>query len=111
LGVFGWGRSHRSEGEQSQGPDPSNWVMVRSISMKPFLIVEVLYPDCKNYEGKKIMVFNTTLSELRGQLKIDPHFGQENNMIYPIARFQPTEEGWNDAYNYVVFKKVLEIVK
>ena len=100
-----------TKNQKSQNPDSNNWTILRSIYMKPFLIIEIFYPDCGNYEGKKIIVFQATLSELQNQIQIDPHFGQNKNMLYPIARFQPTEEGWNDAYNYIMFKKVLQIAK
>ena len=62
------------------------------------LIVEIQYPDCINYEGKKILVFeNVEYSDLMKQGSIDPHFSDNKKFKSPIARFSPTERGWQMA--------------
>lgn len=78
-------------------PDPSNWQHRRSIEIGKYLIVELRYPDCTNFEGNKIMMYqNVGLRDLLAQERIDPHFA-ENAKTSPIARFPPTKEGWNLA--------------
>ena len=62
------------------------------------LVVEIFYPDCKNYEGRKILVYsNTSLECLMSCETIDPHFCNQPGCLSPIARFEPTEFGWGLA--------------
>ena len=47
---------------------------------------------------EEILVFkNVDLEDLMNQKKIDPHFSENKKYFSPIARFTPTEEGWNLA--------------
>ena len=76
-------------------PDPYNFEIVDSIRDGRFLIVKVNYPDCKNYEGNKILVYeNVNLNKLRLQAALDPHFSNNTELYSPIARFEPTDRGW-----------------
>ena len=84
-------------------PDPKNWVVNSARHIGEYLVVEMYYPDCTNYEGKKMMVFKCSLEDLKEQAVVDPHFG-EGRMHYPIARFEPTAEGWRDACNFATMK-------
>lgn len=68
-----------------------------------YVAVKIRYPDCTNYEGVKILVFRSTVQSVRAQRRIDPHFGR-GDLTYPIARFQPTAEGWQDALAYAESK-------
>lgn len=52
----------------------------------------IIYPDCTNYEGKKVMIFRGSSDELKRRTIIDPHFFEDNTST--IARFEPTESGW-----------------
>ena len=59
-----------------------------------FLVVVVVYPNCTNYEGKKILVYeNVSMEQLLAQKSIDPHFSDNKNFFSPIARFEPTRRG------------------
>jgi hypothetical protein len=79
-------------------PDPNNWTIMRTMEIGNFLILMIQYPDCKNYEGKKILVYEgVKLDELKKQKKIDPHFSDNRNFKSPVARFEPTDHGWNLA--------------
>ena len=79
-------------------PDPKNFIIDRAVSVRHYLVVQVTYPDCTNYEGKKIMVYRCLSIKALGQLPyLDPHFCDNGEHIAPIARFEPTEEGWNMA--------------
>jgi hypothetical protein len=76
-------------------PDPHNYKFVRVEEADGFLLVQLNYPDCTNYEGNKILLFRgVKLIDLVNQKYIDPHFFQAKDIASPIARFVPTEEGW-----------------
>jgi hypothetical protein len=62
--------------------------------------VELFYPDCKNYGGRKILVYRS-LKDFDMTIKnghVDPHFLE--GQISPVARFEPTDEGWTLACNF-----------
>lgn len=77
-------------------PDPNNWKILQAKEVGKFLILMMEYPNCTNYEGKKILLFeDITLIDLVNQKQIDPHFFPANsNFKSPIARFEPTTRGW-----------------
>lgn len=76
-------------------PDPSNWEILRYEYIGNVLVIEIKYPDCTNYEGRKILMYNNvSLVDIVNQKVIDPHFCDNKRYKHPIARFEPTEEGW-----------------
>lgn len=76
-------------------PNPDNWKILEHKQFDEYLVVEIRYPDCTNYEGVKILVYkDMDLKTLRKQKKIDPHFSENKDFKSPIARFEPTEDGW-----------------
>ena len=79
-------------------PDPKNFKILRYQHVNGNLVIEVKYPDCTNYEGRKIMVYkNTTVDILKIQGSIDPHFCNNSRMRSPFLRTEPTAEGWQVA--------------
>jgi hypothetical protein len=84
-------------------PDPKNWKVLRASEHGKFLIVGLKYPDCTNYEGAKLLVFEgLTLKKLLKQKLVDPHFFESGKKYKsPIARFEPTERGWKMAERFV----------
>lgn len=78
-------------------PDPSNYSIIRSKQINNFLVIEIQYHDCINYEGRKILLYRTDLNNLLKQKNIDPHFSDNKKYLSPIARFEPIEEGWENA--------------
>lgn len=79
-------------------PDPSNYIIKRHLQTSKYLLIEITYPDCTNYEGNKILLYkNATLQQLKDQVYIDPHFSKNITLRSPIARFEPTQNGWNMA--------------
>ncbi|MFA7219152.1 MAG: hypothetical protein WC119_01330 [Synergistaceae bacterium] len=85
-----------------RNPDPYKWEVIRSSQIGQFLLVQLKYPNCTNYEGEKIMVYkNVVLTELVSQKTIDPHFSNNKKYHSPIARFLPTDEGWRMAQDFV----------
>lgn len=82
-------------------PDPANYKIIDTLTVGNILIAEIQYPDCKNYEGRKILVFEGVSAQaLRGQKLIDPHFSKNSQYISPIARFEPTDKGWKMAESF-----------
>ena len=80
-------------------PDPHSFKIIRAQSIGRFIVAEVFYPNCTNYEGRKILVFqNITETKLRGMSVLDPHFREEDSSL--IARFFPTAEGWKFAEHF-----------
>lgn len=51
-------------------------------------------------EKKRLVFENCTLEDLMEQKLIDPHFSENKNFHSPIARFEPTEKGWENAVKF-----------
>jgi hypothetical protein len=74
--------------------DPTNYQVLFVEEIGTYLIATLVYHDCTNYEGRKILLFyNVTEEQLLKQERIDPHFCDSKEHISPIARFEPTERG------------------
>lgn len=75
----------------NSNPDPTKFEILEERAVNGYLILLVKYPNCTNYEGKKLMVFKGykaswhLLQDTKGQL--DPHFSRER--WSPVARFKP----------------------
>lgn len=75
----------------SMNPNPKNFKIMKMIELAN-TYVEVFYPDAKNYEGLKVLVFKGHCAEdIMAAKELDPHFSESS--LSPIARFAPTEEG------------------
>ena len=82
-------------------PNPSNFVIERAELMGKFIVVKIYYPDCTNYEGRKILVYkNIRLNEIIKSAALDPHFCDDKTHISPIARFEPMTRGWRYAVSF-----------
>jgi hypothetical protein len=82
-------------------PDPNKFSILKIEEHEDLVIVLICYPDCVNYEGKKILVFeNTTEKQIRELKFIDPHFCPSSH-VSPIARFEPTDRGWQMARSFI----------
>ena len=80
-------------------PDPNNVKILESYQNNNYLLLKVKYPDCTNFEGMKILLFkNCTLEMLLKQNSIDPHFSNNKKYLSPVARFEPTKEGFKMAW-------------
>lgn len=88
-----------SSAPQLPAPNPTRFRIIQAVQMGTYVVAKVLYPDCTNYEGMKIMVFsNTTVSALRRLKVLDPHFCRGTG---PIARFEPCPGGFDRAKQFV----------
>lgn len=78
----------------NSNPDPEVFRILQEDLINGYLILLVEYPNCTNFEGKKLMVykgFNSSAALLKlNRGKLDPHFATTKGS--PIARFRPTEE-------------------
>lgn len=81
-------------------PDPKNFLIKRALEIKPWLILEVVYPGCTNYEGRKILVYKAMFIDIVKQNNLDPHFSNNKKYHSPFARFVPTNEGWEAAISF-----------
>ena len=82
-------------------PDPSRFVIEKIKSIENFTIVKVHYPNCNNYEGRKILVYKNIISDkIIKSTALDPHFCDDDTHISPVARFEPTNRGWRYAISF-----------
>lgn len=103
MGVgFSWSRNLSQEKISNPNPDPRKYDIRRSWTYKNYLVIEIKYIGCTNYEGKKILVFkNATVDDLKRQKVIDPHFSENKRFFSPVARFEPTKTGWSNASKFI----------
>ena len=96
-----YGGSGSTAAKKLPNPNPANYVIKKSEEVGAFLILLIHYPDCTNYEGNKILVFKGVKPlDLLNQKLIDPHFFVDPKVASPIARFVPTDEGWEMAIRF-----------
>lgn len=87
--------------DNSGNPDSSRYRIDTFKKIDKFLIVWIVYPNCTNYEGQKILVYqNIEMRDLLNQKLVDPHFSNNTKYHSPIARFVPTNEGWEMAKRF-----------
>lgn len=91
-------------------PDPGNYQLLRAEERHGYLLVMIKYPDCTNYEGHKILLFaEMTLLQLVNQKLIDPHFFPSGSQVAsPVARFVPTEQGWDMALRFIEANPIIQ---
>ncbi len=78
--------------------DPNHFNITRVRQVGKFVIAEIKYPNCTNYEGKKILVYkDADQEEIFRERRLDPHFCKNSSCRSPIARFEPTARGWEMA--------------
>lgn len=95
MGIVGNRRSHTAYYPYTgaviaPNPDPNNFLIKWSLETNGFTIAYVNYPDAKNYEGDKLIVFRgLDKNELLSLTTLDPHFEKKSKII---ARFKPDSE-------------------
>lgn len=92
----------------NSNPNPKRFTIVTTLRLtgsggKAFLLLKVNYPDAKNFEGDKVMLYEgfgsvDSLLEATGG-DLDPHFA--DTAAAPIARFKPDVKGWAMALTFV----------
>ena len=109
MGCVGFGSCSSYDGAvggavetKLPNPDPSNWIINDYWDDGDYLLVDITYPDCTNYEGRKHLLYKgVTLKKLKAQKLIDPHFSESKKYYSPIARFEPTMKGWGMAMKFM----------
>jgi len=83
----------------SINPKPDNFAVVNALQVGQNCVALIRYPDAKNYEGQKIMLYLATQEmAIRGAKRLDPHFcDRPHQEPVPFARFAPTAQGWHAA--------------
>ena len=78
-------------------PNPTRFTIWQVQGVSRFTIVRVTYPDCHNFEGEKILVFEgVSVKAVHALRTLDPHFC-DGTHVSPVARFVPTKQGWKYA--------------
>ena len=86
---------------QMPNPNPARFKILRVEEVGKHCVAEIFYPDCTNFEGRKILVYeNTELEDVFHMKTIDPHFAENVYWKTPIARFKPTGRGWDLALKF-----------
>ena len=76
-------------------PDPTKFKILEQDIVNGYPILLVQYPDVSNYEGIKILMYGKNFNLEKIKNRIDPHFFTDGDS--PIARFEPTDYGFNLA--------------
>jgi hypothetical protein len=93
--------SYTSNVTNLPNPKPNNYKVLRYREMGGYLLIEIKYLDCTNYEGRKIMIYRCRYEELMSQVLIDPHFSENKKYRSPIVRLEPTEAGWDNGIKFI----------
>jgi hypothetical protein len=88
-------KSFEQRRQEFGNPDPRRYGVLSHTTVNGYLILELHYPNCTNYEGRKVLLFDrgVTMVRLKRQNAIDPHFSNSAEYNHPIARFEPTARG------------------
>lgn len=78
-------------------PNPERFEIQGLVQIGRFVVATIVWPDAKNFEGRKIAVYRATPAELRAAKRLDPHFQEDGGPLAPIARFEPTLLGKDAA--------------
>ena len=83
-------------------PDPRRFKVIAVAEHGDYIIAKIHYPDARNYEGMKVLAYKGIKGEdLRTAAFLDPHFCESHAHVSPIARFAPTDEGWDMAFSFI----------
>ena len=101
MGRGSFGDSYKTE---PRNPNPALFKLLQVEGFMgaeggvPVTVAQIKYPNCTNYEGNKVLVFRgLTPKQVRGFIKIDPHFTESSKVF---ARFAPTDLGWDMAIKF-----------
>lgn len=96
MGLSPFSKSNWKNSCDNVNPNIYIFNILKIKQIKNNLVVKIKYPNCINFEGKKILVYtNLSKKEFKNLNYVDPHFSEEG--ISPFARFEPTKFGWTCA--------------
>lgn len=82
-------------------PNPIKFSIEEYTQIGNFLVIRLKYSGVTNYEGKKILVYEgINIQSFKNQGHADPHFSNNPKFHSPIARFEPTAQGWYRAKRF-----------
>lgn len=82
-------------------PVPTNFKLIEVKKIGTVSVIYANYPDSPTYEGYKIMVFDGfNILKLVNDKVLDPHFFPKNDNGTLLARFEPTDRGWQWAMEF-----------
>jgi len=89
------------EVENNVNPNPRDFKLIKAYFVNGYLLVMVKYNGCTNYEGNKILMYKgISVNDVLSAKKLDPHFCEDCE-VSPMARFEPTDEGWDMALRFI----------
>lgn len=92
----------------SRNPNPLLFIVNKAQEIGEFVVAEVKYIGCTNYEGKKILVWQgLSVVELFDLVELDPHFVEGSKLI---ARFEPNDAGWASALRFALISHKMRSV-
>ena len=83
---------------RSEPTSTTRFHVLRVVEVGDYCAAIVKYDGFTNYEGVKVLVYETDSQTLLRQRFLDPHFCDKGHLS-PFARFRPTAEGWQAACN------------
>lgn len=97
---------YRATIDTSPNPNPYKFRVNRAEEVGSFVCAMVNYPHATSYEGDKILMLrDVSVEELDDLDVLDPHFEEDGAVV---ARFEPTEEGWEDAIMLAQLKSLVD---
>ena len=79
-------------------PNPRSYEVLEAHRVGRALVVRVRYHGCTTFEGVKVLLYtDVSLEELLAPQHIDPHFSEDRRLPSPVARFEPSQSGWELA--------------
>ena len=94
IGIFSRSCSTYDVPQSNPNPKPDNFNINVIHTVGKFVVLDITYKDCTNFEGRKILVYeDVNFMTLKMSTNIDPHFSDNPNYISPVARFRPTNRG------------------
>jgi hypothetical protein len=91
MGFNFLGTSDNTYYSKTPEPDPNIFKIIRKEMFSCCEILEVKYGGCTTFDGVKLLLIK---DHYTGGI-LDPHLLGDNHIV--IARFEPTQEGWNLA--------------
>lgn len=105
MGVPFMKLSPEFEWDSSPNPNPDLFTIQKKKKLGVYHLLWVHYAGCTNYEGNKILLFKSDRDIDWGSIHcLDPHFNDNSEDFKLLARFVPTEEGWNMGEQFIVIQ-------
>ena len=72
--------------------------IIRTEQINNNLVALIQFDGVQAFDGCKILIYkDCDISKLNGYHDINPNFDDNVTRLSPIAKFEPSEDGWNLA--------------